>query len=156
MIRRPPRSTLFPYTTLFRSDGTCLGAIRLCDGVWDCLDGADEGPGHCPLPSLPTPPAGTLPGPSTVSWETAPTPLASVGPGEPPGGKGLESWHLEDWEGGNRVSGGDLGAHGRGRGRGKEQGTVQLPGDSRMKDAKGERTEKSPNLLPRSSEPPLN
>src|SRR3712207_8001139 len=25
MIRRPPRSTLFPYTTLFRSD--CLGQI---------------------------------------------------------------------------------------------------------------------------------
>src|SRR3712207_8381485 len=24
MIRRPPRSTLFPYTTLFRSDGTVL------------------------------------------------------------------------------------------------------------------------------------
>src|SRR3712207_7489995 len=24
MIRRPPRSTLFPYTTLFRSSGTCL------------------------------------------------------------------------------------------------------------------------------------
>src|SRR3712207_7937541 len=23
MIRRPPRSTLFPYTTLFRSGGTC-------------------------------------------------------------------------------------------------------------------------------------
>src|SRR5688572_30911086 len=23
MIRRPPRSTLFPYTTLFRSSGTC-------------------------------------------------------------------------------------------------------------------------------------
>src|SRR3712207_8564263 len=23
MIRRPPRSTLFPYTTLFRSDGKC-------------------------------------------------------------------------------------------------------------------------------------
>src|SRR2546425_12533443 len=23
MIRRPPRSTLFPYTTLFRSDPTC-------------------------------------------------------------------------------------------------------------------------------------
>src|SRR3712207_6980443 len=31
MIRRPPRSTLFPYTTLFRSldfDG---------DGVWPCV-----------------------------------------------------------------------------------------------------------------------
>src|SRR2546423_8820032 len=25
MIRRPPRSTLFPYTTLFRSDGDRLG-----------------------------------------------------------------------------------------------------------------------------------
>src|SRR3989442_7415303 len=24
MIRRPPRSTLFPYTTLFRSDGAVL------------------------------------------------------------------------------------------------------------------------------------
>src|SRR5256885_9837856 len=31
MIRRPPRSTLFPYTTLFRSDdlaGNLLGAAR--------------------------------------------------------------------------------------------------------------------------------
>src|SRR5256885_6553524 len=26
MIRRPPRSTLFPYTTLFRSDGALRGA----------------------------------------------------------------------------------------------------------------------------------
>src|SRR3712207_7132851 len=25
MIRRPPRSTLFPYTTLFRSGGKCPG-----------------------------------------------------------------------------------------------------------------------------------
>src|SRR2546430_13915019 len=25
MIRRPPRSTLFPYTTLFRSEGSELG-----------------------------------------------------------------------------------------------------------------------------------
>src|SRR3989441_2723463 len=25
MIRRPPRSTLFPYTTLFRSDDACAG-----------------------------------------------------------------------------------------------------------------------------------
>src|SRR2546425_12089401 len=27
MIRRPPRSTLFPYTTLFRSDPIALGAV---------------------------------------------------------------------------------------------------------------------------------
>src|SRR3712207_8726971 len=29
MIRRPPRSTLFPYTTLFRSIGQLLGDERL-------------------------------------------------------------------------------------------------------------------------------
>src|SRR5256885_13313035 len=27
MIRRPPRSTLFPYTTLFRSDSDARGAV---------------------------------------------------------------------------------------------------------------------------------
>src|SRR3712207_7093974 len=27
MIRRPPRSTLFPYTTLFRSHGQVLGLV---------------------------------------------------------------------------------------------------------------------------------
>src|SRR3989454_9298525 len=27
MIRRPPRSTLFPYTTLFRSSGSLPGAV---------------------------------------------------------------------------------------------------------------------------------
>src|SRR2546425_7688693 len=31
MIRRPPRSTLFPYTTLFRS-GTSHGGLVLADG----------------------------------------------------------------------------------------------------------------------------
>src|SRR5256885_7019242 len=30
MIRRPPRSTLFPYTTLFRSVGACSGQ-QLCN-----------------------------------------------------------------------------------------------------------------------------
>src|SRR3712207_8197619 len=33
MIRRPPRSTLFPYTTLFRSDNEVLH--RPCDKVKD-------------------------------------------------------------------------------------------------------------------------
>src|SRR2546430_12598958 len=28
MIRRPPRSTLFPYTTLFRSSGTAASAFE--------------------------------------------------------------------------------------------------------------------------------
>src|SRR2546425_7430931 len=37
MIRRPPRSTLFPYTTLFRSShaGTLISAIlRLVNATW--------------------------------------------------------------------------------------------------------------------------
>src|SRR3712207_7550637 len=29
MIRRPPRSTLFPYTTLFRSEGACEDGVQL-------------------------------------------------------------------------------------------------------------------------------
>src|SRR2546430_10383984 len=34
MIRRPPRSTLFPYTTLFRSaeDGIATNRIEICPG----------------------------------------------------------------------------------------------------------------------------
>src|SRR5438105_7667527 len=36
MIRRPPRSTLFPYTTLFRSKATA-GSFRLiCSRSEDC------------------------------------------------------------------------------------------------------------------------
>src|SRR3712207_9448462 len=52
MIRRPPRSTLFPYTTLFRS--TLFRSVRLDDGgtYWDGLfsqnppvrELTDEGP----------------------------------------------------------------------------------------------------------------
>src|SRR2546429_2569727 len=35
MIRRPPRSTLFPYTTLFRSQGYRKTVLRL--GSFGCL-----------------------------------------------------------------------------------------------------------------------
>src|SRR2546430_7799676 len=38
MIRRPPRSTLFPYTTLFRS--YYVGAAA--GGVWKTTDGGDS------------------------------------------------------------------------------------------------------------------
>src|SRR5256885_11779609 len=47
MIRRPPRSTLFPYTTLFRSGNDVLPQIilgRACESV-DCVcpaKGADS------------------------------------------------------------------------------------------------------------------
>src|SRR5260370_25253631 len=33
MIRRPPRSTLFPYTTLFRSRGPCWSPLRARAGA---------------------------------------------------------------------------------------------------------------------------
>src|SRR3712207_8390777 len=36
MIRRPPRSTLFPYTTLFRSENSChiAAASQACREHW--------------------------------------------------------------------------------------------------------------------------
>src|SRR3712207_8550719 len=42
MIRRPPRSTLFPYTTLFRSESVTEGhpdkvADQISDGVLDAV-----------------------------------------------------------------------------------------------------------------------
>src|SRR3712207_7066733 len=40
MIRRPPRSTLFPYTTLFRSGGEDAGEL---DGDAGAGEGAGEG-----------------------------------------------------------------------------------------------------------------
>src|SRR3712207_6958075 len=40
MIRRPPRSTLFPYTTLFRSSHD-HGGVRARDGLLDRLDELD-------------------------------------------------------------------------------------------------------------------
>src|SRR5438094_3168519 len=39
MIRRPPRSTLFPYTTLFRS----LGQQRLGNGIADTAAASRDG-----------------------------------------------------------------------------------------------------------------
>src|SRR2546422_5476487 len=39
MIRRPPRSTLFPYTTLFRSV-SCLYSAASALGVWLLVAGA--------------------------------------------------------------------------------------------------------------------
>src|SRR5256885_8323076 len=47
MIRRPPRSTLFPYTTLFRSTivGEAVGHVQGAGGhIWHGLD-ADDGIG---------------------------------------------------------------------------------------------------------------
>src|SRR5688572_31497425 len=46
MIRRPPRSTLFPYTTLFRSDGQVIGIVANQPAVKGgvlFVDSADKG-----------------------------------------------------------------------------------------------------------------
>src|SRR3989441_10273340 len=55
MIRRPPRSTLFPYTTLFRSrrvEHPPRGAPDVRPGAV-ALDEGDDGPvGHDPAPVL--------------------------------------------------------------------------------------------------------
>src|SRR3712207_7312121 len=63
MIRRPPRSTLFPYTTLFRSrTGTVCRLPRLrpccncCSPHWDSGSPASTPPA-CSWPWAPWPPA---------------------------------------------------------------------------------------------------
>src|SRR2546422_7825563 len=45
MIRRPPRSTLFPYTTLFRSGRSRLRGARVLRGQPGRLEAGGEGPG---------------------------------------------------------------------------------------------------------------
>src|SRR2546430_11528077 len=49
MIRRPPRSTLFPYTTLFRSQQLRLGGERKID---DFIEEQRAAPGQLELPLL--------------------------------------------------------------------------------------------------------
>src|SRR3712207_2585474 len=56
MIRRPPRSTLFPYTTLFRSDlgHACVTALhaREWEGDRELADALDAALGSGPNPML--------------------------------------------------------------------------------------------------------
>src|SRR3712207_7673494 len=50
MIRRPPRSTLFPYTTLFRSPVVARNDAVEFSGVVERFLGLFDGPGHGLLP----------------------------------------------------------------------------------------------------------
>src|SRR6266851_6037344 len=52
MIRRPPRSTLFPYTTLFRSPGRPGSGVRRRAGPADAVARADHRRAE-PLPRRP-------------------------------------------------------------------------------------------------------
>src|SRR3712207_3750630 len=49
MIRRPPRSTLFPYTTLFRS---CYGALGVIHNEWHPIPGRIKDFIAIPRPNL--------------------------------------------------------------------------------------------------------
>src|SRR5256885_12085111 len=42
MIRRPPRSTLFPYTTLFRSRRRALDMTTISSSSWSDLSSAGD------------------------------------------------------------------------------------------------------------------
>src|SRR2546422_11072193 len=44
MIRRPPRSTLFPYTTLFRSSGALSRVVIAYEPVWAIGTGRNTTP----------------------------------------------------------------------------------------------------------------
>src|SRR3989441_11667534 len=63
MIRRPPRSTLFPYTTLFRSDRDACSSRRFCfRGYAICAAGLGAPVGACGGgggPASPAPRGGT-------------------------------------------------------------------------------------------------
>src|SRR5258708_11324125 len=56
MIRRPPRSTLFPYTTLFRSDedlpepASVFGIVRGVNAILVKGNGIGNFHGHFPIP----------------------------------------------------------------------------------------------------------
>src|SRR5690348_17642050 len=51
MIRRPPRSTLFPYTTLFRSTGAHRGKPDTCPCAHGMLERHSSGQLHDDVPS---------------------------------------------------------------------------------------------------------
>src|SRR5256885_10936328 len=59
MIRRPPRSTLFPYTTLFRSDQTFT--VTFVDGTYffQCDPHSNQMRGQFTVGSVTTPPPTT-------------------------------------------------------------------------------------------------
>src|SRR5690349_22578934 len=64
MLRRPPRSTLFPYTTLFRSTPTPSSISTGCrDGAWTCTNDPRLEPSRHPARSGRFVPRGNVHGP---------------------------------------------------------------------------------------------
>src|SRR2546426_11908158 len=92
MIRRPPRSTLFPYTTLFRSLLDALLELVRAGGVCHRRGGGTEHHQHSnggrPRPSLKphTPPPDRGPPPPLQSPKSSPSPTSAPTPLRPPPG----------------------------------------------------------------------
>src|SRR3712207_9508915 len=86
MIRRPPRSTLFPYTTLFRS----VPAHSLAEAARLLPELAERRPG---LPA--TPPLST-PGAQSRFFEGIGQVLLAVCGGEPPGIHFIDDVHRSE------------------------------------------------------------
>src|SRR2546425_9452749 len=91
MIRRPPRSTLFPYTTLFRSHR--LWVANHDNGTLVRFDGAQLAAGGAPVPAVvlsglghPTAPAFDGDGALWVSDNVAQTVAKYPGAGPPASG----------------------------------------------------------------------
>src|SRR2546422_3089781 len=109
MIRRPPRSTLFPYTTLFRSiDERAAGLERNARGYADCLALV---PGEVGVLIEGTAGAGTALG-ATVEGVRAPR-AAPPAPPRGPGALFLDTAPLHA-PGGDVAGGGGGGAGGGG------------------------------------------
>src|SRR4030066_349903 len=99
MIRRPPRSTLFPYTTLFRSrtrPSASAGLLSACgpsarNPRCNPPPGRDKSPGRA---FCPRDPARSLPRAAPRSGKTDPCPSSPRPRGPPPPGPPLRSHRL--------------------------------------------------------------
>jgi len=110
MIRRPPRSTLFPYTTLFRSACYKPSAVRLVDSASDCKAGEtavswnQKGPTGARGPTGPAGATGSA-GPTGPTGprgtDGATGPKGPTGPAGPSGlaGYELKQTHTDPFEG---------------------------------------------------------
>src|SRR3989441_11538105 len=93
MIRRPPRSTLFPYTTLFRSLGVQLGGRTAAAQPFEMTRGGlrGEGEGQAEMANYlkehySEQPAATT-GPAEGEKKTGGCPLSAGGGAEGPRGR---------------------------------------------------------------------
>src|SRR2546425_3022544 len=102
MIRRPPRSTLFPYTTLFRSHRTVAATPGAGSPLDDRVDCTPRGPGdplvgrqggRIPGSGLDVPPRRVGPGRSVASRDRPGNGIATNGSLVSEGGVAVSTSH---------------------------------------------------------------